>query len=437
MRLRAILGVCLGVAIGAGGCDPVAENKLFREGVGTDLSRPDIAAVTRSQDIYIGYICQQAGLDVVRSGDAVRCSDDSVGSRNWALIVQAGMNDIDQRCDAYLAWLDDRRRSRAPILNQITAISTATQSIARFSGVEGNSLSIVAEAFGIASHTFNNLNSRLILEVNHSTVQSVVVNRRNEYRIGMGATRIDNRPAAIHALRSYLNICMPFTIEMEINTTITAFQFGGPSALDRPPPNSPDTVRGSMAAVIPREQISRPKRPELKRDEELAKIFDNYNPAVHDAAYLRRIQDSLCAPQNEFGKPGPVTMGLVRIFESAYRYRQGTAPARRNGKLDDDEISEIRSQGPCAGSIGRNYFERRTFTDDELGKRALSGLITNLKKYEAGRDLQPNATLAEMRAAIGNVRNDTKVQPKLRLQLPKELSNQITDDLFSVLMSTQ
>ena len=245
------LGVCLGLVLLAGGCDPVAESKLFREGIGTDLSRPDLAAATRAQDNYIGFICQQAGLDVARVGDTVRCMDDAVGSSNWRLIVQAGMNDIDQRCDAYLAWLDDRRRSRAPILSQISAVSTATTSIMRFTGAEANPLSIAAEAFGLATNTFTNANSRLLLEVNHSTVQSVVVNRRNDYRVNIAPVRIDNRPAAIHALRSYLNICMPFTIEMEINTTITAFQFGGAAALeDRALPNSVDTV--SAAGIPPR-----------------------------------------------------------------------------------------------------------------------------------------------------------------------------------------
>ncbi len=42
---------------------------------------------------------------------------------------------------------------------------------------------------------------------------------------------IDNRPAAIYALRQYLRLCMPMTIETQINTTVKLFERGGTVAL--------------------------------------------------------------------------------------------------------------------------------------------------------------------------------------------------------------
>jgi hypothetical protein len=327
MRLRATLGLCLGLMFLTAGCDPFAENRLFREGIGTDLNRPDIADVTRAQDVYLGYICQQAGLSVVRTADgAVRCNAEGPSPRNWALIVQAGMNDIDERCDAYLAWLDDRRRSRSPILSQINALQTSTTAVMRFTGAGANPISVVGEAFGLASSTFTNLNSRLLLEVNHSTVQAVVMNRRNDYRVGIANVTIDNRPAAIHALRSYLNICMPFTIEMDINTTVTAFQFGGPSALaNRPPPNSPDTVRGSAAP-----------RPVIKSTDALEKTAAvkttilNPSGPFESALSLSRgkeFQNTLCvAPTGDFGRTGTPSETRIELknFNIAYLYPTDT-----------------------------------------------------------------------------------------------------------------
>ena len=38
MRLSATLGLCLGLMFLTTGCDPFAENRLFREGIGTDLN---------------------------------------------------------------------------------------------------------------------------------------------------------------------------------------------------------------------------------------------------------------------------------------------------------------------------------------------------------------------------------------------------------------
>jgi hypothetical protein len=63
-------------------------------------------------------------------------------------------------------------------------------------------------------------------------VQTLVLRRRADYRLQLRGVRVQNKPAVVHALRSYLNICPPFTIETDINSTI-AVQQAGPSGLDR------------------------------------------------------------------------------------------------------------------------------------------------------------------------------------------------------------
>ena len=78
-----------------------------------------------------------------------------------------------------------------------------------------------------------------MLEVNHSTVQQVVLTRQTKFRedllgnqaMHMSPVIIASRPAAIYALRSYLRLCMPITIETEINTTVAVFERGGAPAL--------------------------------------------------------------------------------------------------------------------------------------------------------------------------------------------------------------
>ena len=393
--------------------------------------------MTRAQDIYLGYLCVQAGLNVVGVGDTLRCYDAGPISRNWSLIVQAGMNDIDQRCDAYLAWLDDRRRSHAPLLAEVSAVRTATTSIMAFSGVEKGAvaISVVGEAFGLATNTFNNLHSRLLLEVNQATVQSVVVNRRNGYRLDIMRVDISNRPAAVHALRSYLNICMPFTIETDINTTVTAFQFGGPDALIRPPLNSPDTVKGSVVhtavAVAPRQSIAPPSRAPAPAIPEFAEIFEEYNPKVDTLSRLKLIQKALCVPDSEIGKIGPLTKAHIGIFEETYPPSRRSA--RLNGKLDEDEITAILGQKGTCGGIGSNYFERQTFTSTAT----LSQLIGDLQRFDAGKNLTTASTVADMRAAIRAVREDPKIKPKLKLPLPDKLSDQVTRDLWQALRNTQ
>jgi DNA-binding beta-propeller fold protein YncE len=94
-------------------------------------------------------------------------------------------------------------------------------------GVGVNPITIVGIAFGLASDTFMNVRSRLLLEVDKSTVETVVINGQNRYRMGLTRVVIDTRVAAVYALRSYLRICTPFTIENQINTTVATIGIRG------------------------------------------------------------------------------------------------------------------------------------------------------------------------------------------------------------------
>ena len=242
MRLATLIPPCLGLAlIATAGCDPLQEKHYLREGIGTDLSRPEMANTTALLTQYIGYICKQAGLELIPDESAASCSDRSFTPAQWVQFVKAGMNDIDVRCDAYLAWLDNRRRSAEPLLRQIGDMGRATGSILDATGVGPHAMNIVGIAFGMAANTFTNVNSRLLLEVNQATVQSVVHKGQEEFRYRNDYTNTFNRSDAIYHLRSYLRLCMPFTIETDINTTVAIAKRVGPQSLENNPLIAPET----------------------------------------------------------------------------------------------------------------------------------------------------------------------------------------------------
>ena len=197
-------------------CSPL-DRTFLDAGVGTDLYASAASGSSDLEDLYIGLLCDRAGIS---------CTALALGSPSWTVIVQAGMNDIDQRCDAYLTWLDDRSRSQAPILKELSDLSVATQAIMATTPAGVEAITIVGIAFGLASSTFTNFNSRLLYEVNHSTVQSIVLANDNRFRQELQGKIINNRPSAIYALRSYLRLCMPFTIETQINNAVTLFEVG-------------------------------------------------------------------------------------------------------------------------------------------------------------------------------------------------------------------
>lgn len=312
--------VFLGLGLLLGACDRT-ETRYFRYGIGTDLYSDDIGATTQYQDIYLTELCRQT-LSVTSTTEG-QCVNVQLSPNDWTLLVQAGLNDVDRRCDSYLAWLDDRRRTNTAVLKELGDLTVATQAIMRVSGVSANPITLAGLAFGLAADTFINVNSRLLLEVDKTTVQTLVLRRRNEYRVTLQTVSIANRPAAIYALRSYLNICTPFTIETDINTTITVFQSVGPGGLDNKGPLiTPKTIPSQRAD---KPIVVTPPPPKLPGA--LTPLEEKLT-----VPQARAIQRTLCVSDTgDFGALDSPTRSSMVDFMTA----QGRASAGKIETLDD------------------------------------------------------------------------------------------------------
>jgi hypothetical protein len=297
MRNFGIVAGCVGLAMLVSGCD-TTDSRYFSYGVGTDLYSADIVQTTQLQDIYLTELCRQA-LPLVSTTDT-QCLTGVPSPNGWNLIVQAGLNDVDRRCDSYLAWLDDRRRTNNAVLKELGDITVASMAIMRVAGVGANPITLAGLAFGLAANTFTNVNSRLLLEVDKTTVQTLVLRRRDAYRGQLQGIVVDSRPAAIHALRSYLTICTPYTIETDINSTITVFQVGGADALKRPPLISAETVRTTtfVRARDPLPERHFPDKPTITK------------------GFVTNVQLALCVP-TVTGVVGDSTIAAIREYLQA------------------------------------------------------------------------------------------------------------------------
>jgi hypothetical protein len=235
MRGAGVAAGCMGLALLVGGCDLTKDSRYLREGIGTDLYWDGLPAATQLQDIYLANICAQAISPTARSVDAVSCDGLPLTPRNWGLLVQAGMNDIDLRCDGYLSWLYDKKSSKEPFLKELASLGGAAAGILKATDAGSTPIALTAIAFGLAADTFTNIDQRLVNAVDYTTVDSVVRDNRTQFRLANLSLVIDNRPAAIYVLRNYLAICVPDSIEMSINNTVTVYHRAGPDALRMQP----------------------------------------------------------------------------------------------------------------------------------------------------------------------------------------------------------
>jgi len=332
-----VASVCLGLLLSA--CD-TTDTRYFRYGIGTDLYSEDIVATTQYQDIYLTELCRQT-LSLTSTTEG-QCVNVQLSPNDWNLLVQAGLNDVDRRCDSYLAWLDDRRRTNTAVLKELGDLTVASQAIMRVAGVSANPITLAGLAFGLAADTFINVNSRLLLEVDKTTVQTLVLQRRNNYRVGLQSVRVENRPAAVYALRSYLNICTPFTIETDINSTVTVFQMGGSAALNRPPLIDPTIVSG-MTIQRSRDTVQKTQF----TDEQKKKVTQ---------ATVTDIQLALCVPVRD-GIPSDATIEAVRQYLVAQK-----RPVPKEIDLTSNDLRQVlqapvNDVGDCKKAKFKNGFE--------------------------------------------------------------------------------
>lgn len=344
----------------------------LQNGIGSDLSAADIAKATQLQEQYFLHLCKQAGSP---SGCALPVSDQTT----WTLIVRQGMNDIDRRCDAYLQWLDDRKRSKGPLLSQINDIGATTTSIMFI--VDPNSaaaLQIVALAFNLINRSIENYHSRLLDEIESSTINAVVLRARHDFRVATRKNAYSSRPDAEYALRSYLRLCLPFAIETNINDYSTLGSRGitpdENNTINQMPvigaalrEDTPDTA---LDVVKP----SKPKGVDVAGDQ--ATGFQGAIEQRYNRFGVQDLQGRLCVAKT--GKFDRTTRSAIGIVEATVG--SGKPDGVINTGTEEDVIKAAREG--CSGlpTGAANTYEKFHFTADDNSPTAAD----KIKRFQAG-----------------------------------------------------
>lgn len=345
----------------------------LKNGIGNDLYSSDLRRATENLDIYLGFICHQAGIVAPTADDGFPRCRSPMQTTEWTLLVQTGFNDIDRRCDAYLAWLESvRHRDRfySSQLNQIGRLTNAI--LLATSPADAIAIGIVAEAFGYGQSLFNDYQTRIMLGYESSTIKTIVSERRLDFRLKLVGERFTNKPGVVYVLRSYLRICMPYTITMDANTYARASASGAP-ALTRA--NDPELVRQSILGVIIPESATAPvvdqggtdsRDPPVDPDDALSE----FERTRMKTSMVRRLQMALCV-QNGKGRLGPAnspTRTAIAGFEQATKDNDPSSAIVVNGSIDSQTgFLSIVAMGACNTQVYNNAYERTRYrTADNL-----------------------------------------------------------------------
>jgi hypothetical protein len=143
---------------------------------------------------------------------------------DYYLVTLAGFNFIDEQCDAFLRELYaiDLERTRAK--RGLEGAGLLAGAILQASPASKATIEIVAQAFGFAGLMTDTFANSYLINARPSTIFNVVSKLQREYQdlTERNKARLDSRPAAYAQIRGYLQLCMPVTIESQMNEHLVA-----------------------------------------------------------------------------------------------------------------------------------------------------------------------------------------------------------------------
>lgn len=346
--------------------DQLGPDRVSIRGIQPRVEELNFAGVAAAQTNLIRALKEQSALD-----DVVLGYDDP----KWSLVLRAGLQLVDGRCDQYLDALFRFNREQRAARQDLSAATAATASIMGLTGAPGKAIAVVATALGLASTLFDSSVNSVLFQIEPSALRNVVIQGRQAYIEGL-VKRTDNlrairtRPDMMIALQGYLTQCSPAAIEANINnaangspfavtlpsfpsgTSDAAISTGTPSVglLGRPFALSSNTLQPSRPAI----QGAFPARnPTLPGSERLTN------------ADVLAIQAALGLPRSgDLGQRNGAASRAIAEFQAAMRMR-GAFPSEEPGTLTGPRTREtLLSTAPMPPGF-RTPFERFFLTVGE------------------------------------------------------------------------
>jgi hypothetical protein len=149
----------------------------------------------------------------------------------WYHVIQTGFNVVDDACMTYIddLWILERRKNRNSAV--IAAAGAATAGIiAATSNPSASTLAILAQAFGFASVLNAAISDSYLYTQNAATIKKLVRKTAEAYRTDLARKMeppeteitypIGSYAAAYHHMREYLALCLPPTIQAQIEDLV-------------------------------------------------------------------------------------------------------------------------------------------------------------------------------------------------------------------------
>lgn len=348
------------------GCVPANQDSYFTTGAGLDLHTSQTAAATKDLQDYYRALCQQANPLGITTAQTYRCGTISG-------LVKTGFNDIDLRCDRYLAWVDQKRIEANTFKTGVTATSTLLTGV-----VTGNAETLrhIAQALGFASTIYDAANNAILTGLESSTIKKIVYSRRTAYRQEFSKINYGSYTDATYALRGYLRICTPQTIVLSANEYANAVATGGTI------PNLNEAARTEAALIKPftpnTKATVQPNRPSLGPCPKCGEVFAISGFRTED---IKTLQNRLCIGKMSDtskvdGDPGAKTKAKLAAWDEVFGIDM--ADSKISTQNEWFRLNNIGCTDADVTAGYRNVFEKRFLNKQATVTAMITGINTKL-----------------------------------------------------------
>jgi hypothetical protein len=361
-------------------------------------------------------------------------------SNDWQLVVRAGLNAIDEQCEKYIDaifWADRDLRTAA---NQVNLTGATTATLLGVFGASAAAIAATAAAFGFSTQGITNFSNGLLYEVEPSGIRKVVERSQAVYRQGVEErlTVYNSRPAAVAAIQGYLSLCLPASIETQINEAVAASNFKLVKPIDKDdvplspvpqlqrvvteeivPATTTEMVRRDVEKIITEKVTPTPTIPEPDRPKGC--LADECSLSKSQA---EQIQDALCLADID-ATFGAKTRDAIAAFEASKNTELVAIP---NRQLEAKERDTLLGAGSCKDPF-KNALERFRYGD----KSTRYGVPSSGKVQALANTLElagatftgpkPLTFNSALRDAIG------QVQQRMGLEQTKQVTKELLDKL--------
>lgn len=153
---------------------------------------------------------------------------------SYSEVVAAGIHYVDVRCDRYMDALFHFNRIRETASREVQFAGAASAAALTILKASTELIGLAPLGIGFIDQTINNVGRGLLYDLPPHIVRQLVERQQDAYLKAV-SKEYTSRPHAMQTIQGYASLCLPATIETEVNRAIAAAEYK-PIAWENPLP---------------------------------------------------------------------------------------------------------------------------------------------------------------------------------------------------------